>query len=264
MESSKQVYLSKKCDKLFRTFTENDNLIALYGIQNYILGGWKTDDLTSFDKLSKHIPENLKVNGFALIYNDNVYEDFDSVIQEKLEKIKNTHANFFEKNIYVFVLKDMKYTDDFEELNYEKNAMFRVIEITEEIEIQVKLDANLENFYKHFALLNSDVKIEFYNQGDLSEDKNKDSASVTINYENFEKEIKELFSNENFFVFMENEKFLIDKVRSLEAADIDKITSLLKKFDLYSNNGKSEKVHILYFYNLFIIKVHKLNSYIYA
>lgn len=245
MESSKQVYLSKRCDKLFRTFTENDNLVALYGIQNFILGGWKTEDLTSFDKLSKHIPENLKVNGFALIYNDNVYEDFDTVIQEKLEKIKNSHANFYEKNFYVFILKDMKYTDDFEELNYEKTAMFQVSDISEELETQVKIDANLEHFYKQYAFLNSDIKLEFYGKDGFNE--TKDTACVTINYENFEKEIKEVFCNENFFVFLENEKFLIDKVKNLEAADIDKITTMLKKFELNSNNTKSDKV-IYHFY----------------
>lgn len=259
MESSKQVYLSKKSDKLFRTFTENDNLIALYGIQNFILGGWKTDDLTSFDKLSKNIPENLKVNGFALIYNDNVYEDFDSVIQEKLEKIKNSHANFFEKNIYVFILKDMKYTDDFEELNYEKTAMFRLSELTDEIETEVKFDFGLENFYKQFVFLNSDVKLEFLNKEMYGEDKDKDKDSgsvVTINYDCFEKEIKEVFSNENFFVFLENEKFLIDKVKSLEAADVDKLTNMLKKFDLNSNNTKSEKVKLCFLFIYFLILIY--------
>ena len=254
MESSEQVYISKKCDKLFRTFTENDNIIALYGIQNYILGGWKTEDLTSFDKLSKHIPENLKVNGFALIYNDNVYEDFDSAIQERLEKIKNSNANFFEKNIHVFILKDMKYTtDDFEQLNYEKNAMFRLDNITEEIETQIKLDLNLENFYKNYVFLNSDVKIEFYSKEALNEKKNIDSSCITIDYENFEKGIKEVFSNDNFFVFLENEKFLIDKVKNLEAADIDKITTMLKKFEINSNNSKSEKVIIFNYVFIFIV-----------
>jgi hypothetical protein len=241
MESSKQVFVTNKCDKLFRTLKENDNLIALYGIQNYILGGWKTEDLTSFDKIWTFLPENLKINGFALVYNDNVYEDFDTLIQKKLEKIKNSLSNFFEKNIYVLILKDMKYIDDFEELNYEKTAMFRLSDIADEVETQIKIDVNLENFYKNYVFLNSDVRLEFYNKESLSEEKEKDSSSLTINYENFEKEIKEIFSNENFFVFMENEKFLIDKVKNLEAADLDKIISMLKKFDI-NNTCKSEKV----------------------
>lgn len=253
MESSKEVFLSKKCDKLFRTFTENDNLIALYGIQNYILGGWKTEDFSSFEKISAYLPENLKVNGFALIYNDNVYEDFDSVIQEKLEKIKNSFSNFFEKNIYVLILKDMKYTDDFEELNYEKTVLFKLSDISDEIETQVKIDVNLDSFNKNYAFLNSDVKLEFYNKESYDKDKDEDQACITIDYDNFEKEIKEIFDNENFFVFLENEKFLIDKVKNLDSADIDKITSMLKKFDL-NYNGKSEKVIIYTKANLFIIK----------
>jgi len=251
MESSKQVFVSKKCDKLFRTFKENDNLIALYGIQNYILGGWKTEDLTSFEKISTFLPENLKINGFALIYNDNVYEDFDILIQKKLEKIKNSLSNFFEKNIYVLILKEMKYIDDFEDLNYEKTAMFRLSDIADEVETQIKIDVNLENFYKNYVFLNSDVRLEFYNKESLSEEKEKDSSSLTINYENFEKDIKEIFSNENFFVFLENEKFLIDKVKNLEAADLDKIISMLKKFDI-NNTGKSEKVILIISFFMFL------------
>jgi len=238
MESSKQVFLSKKCDKLFRKFIENDNMIALYGLQNNILGGWKTEDLTSFDKIAKFLPENLKVNGFALIYNDNLYEDFDSVIQEKLEKIKNSTSNIFEKNMYVFVLKDMKYTDDFEELNYEKTAMFKLTDISEEIETHIKLDYNLDNFNKNFCFLNSDIKLEFYTKENFSEDKQNDTSAISINYETFEKDIKEIFSNDNFFAFLENEKFLIDKIKNLEQGDIDKITSILKKLDI-NNTGKT-------------------------
>jgi len=242
MESSKTVFLSKKCDKLFRKFTEGDNIIALYGIQNNIIGGWKTEDFTSFEKFSKFLPENLKVNGFALIYNDNVYEDFDAIIQEKLEKIKNSLSNVFESNIYVFVSKDMKYTDDFEELNFEKTAMFRLTNIAEEIDTQIKLDNNLENLYKNYCFLNSDIKLEFYNKENLTDEKEKDNCSLTINYENFEKEIKEVFNNDNFFLFLENEKFLVDKIKNLGQPDLDKITSILKKLDLNNTTVKADKV----------------------
>ncbi len=243
MESSRQVFLSKKCDKLFRKYTENDNLIALYGLQNYILGGWKTEDLTSFDKFAKYLPENLKVNGFALIYNDNVHEDFDSVIQEKIEKIKNSLSNYFEKNIYIFVLKDMKYNDDLEELNYEKTCMFKLIDISDEIETHIKLDNNLENFNKNFCFLNSDIKLEFYSKENFTEDIQKDTTAISINYECFEKDIREIFSNEKFFVFLENEKFLIDKINNLDQGDVDKITNMLKKLDI-NNNGKT----VIYFF----------------
>lgn len=233
MESSyQQVYISKKCDKLFRSFTEGDNFIALYGIQNHIIGGWKTEDFLSFEKPEKALPTNIKINGFALIYNDNVYEDFDAIIQEKLEKIKSSSYNIFENSMFVFVMKDMKYTDDFEDITYEKNVMFNISNICDEIEVEVKQDFQQIHFYKNFNFLNSNIKLEFFGKENFSEDKKTDTNAISIDFDNFEKELKEIFSNEKFFVYLENEKFLINKIQELEQADVDKITNMLRKIDI--------------------------------
>lgn len=235
MDSLKAVYLTKSCEGLFRKQTDGDNMIILYGIDNNILGGWKSEDFESFGEISMNLPSNLKINGFAFIYNDNVYEDFDSLIQINLEKIKNLKKNFCEKFQFVFVLKDMKYVDDFEDLNYEKNTVYELSKDLQEHDVDIITQKNLENLNKNFCFLNSDITLQFFTKEEYKKFEGNASYNnddcITVNFEDYENSVKKIFE-ENFFIFLEKENFFLDKIKQLDDIDITKVTTMLKKIDI--------------------------------
>src|SRR5687768_9355015 len=105
-DDKNKVYIDKKAERNFRKFKEGDQIIHLYGIDNNILGIYQFAEKMDFEMFEATMPANIKINGIILIYNENVYEDFDSVICEEIGKLsKLTSPVLIANKIYAFVMK---------------------------------------------------------------------------------------------------------------------------------------------------------------
>ena len=247
MESFREIYISKNTEKYLRSFTEGDNIITLYGLKNNILGGFN-QSTTQLEDFSHLLPENMQINGFGFIYNENVYEDFESLIGEQMEKFKSSPV--VSDTLFCFVIKDMKYLDDFEPINYEKCIIKNFEDTDNENEANIKLDLNLNKLTTNYLLLNADIKLEFYDKKNFPSEKLKDSNGIIISFKNYRNEINEIFSQNNFFAFLENEKNMFDKIKSMEDNDIKKLDAAMKKLEV--NNKISDNVCNIFF---IIIKI---------
>jgi hypothetical protein len=232
MESFREIYMSKNAENYIRTFTEGDNIITLYGVRNNILGGFNQQS-TQFENFSNVLPDNMQINGFGFIYNENTYEDFDNLIDHQMDKLKNYSQ--VSDTLFCFIVKDMKYLDDFESLNYEKCVIKNFEDSANENEAIVKLDLTLNKFTTNFLLLNADIKLEFYDEKNFPSEKLKDPNGIKISYKNYRNEINEIFSNNNFISYLENEKNLIEKLKNFEDNDVKKLNDIMKKLEVNSN-----------------------------
>lgn len=233
MESFREIYMSKNAENYIRTFTEGDNTITLYGLKNNILGGFDQSK-TNFENFSDFLPENMEINGFGFIYNENVYEDFESLIDEQMEKFKNCGNNISD-TLFCFVIKDVKYLDDFEALSYEKCCIKNFEDMANENEANVKIDLTLNKFTTNYLLLNADIKLEFYSEKNFPAEKQKDPNAIIVNYNDYKTQINEIFSANNFFAYIENEKNYFDKIKNSEDVDVKKLNDAMKKLEVNSN-----------------------------
>jgi hypothetical protein len=236
--------MSKTAENYIRTFTEGDNIVTLYGLKNNILGAFN-QQTTNFENFSNTLPENMQINGFGFIYNENVYEDFESLIDEQMEKLKN--SSLVSDTLFCFVCKDMKYLDDFEPLNYEKCVIKNFEDTANENEANVKLDLNSKQIVTNFLLLNADIKLEFFDKKNFPSEKLKDPNSIVVSYKNYKNEINEIFSQNDFLAYLESEKNLFEKVKNFEDKDVKKLTDVLKKLEVNSNISDNVKIKILTF-----------------
>lgn len=239
MESFREVFMSKNAENYIRTFTEGDNLIYLYGLKHNIIGGFNPNR-NNFEDFMDNLPENMQINGFGYIYNENVYEDFDNLIDEQMEKFNNTTK--ISDTLFAFVIKDVKYLDDFEPLSFEKSVIKNFEDIKNENEANVKSDYSLNKFTTTFLLLNADIKVEFYDEKNFPSEKSKDPNSITIFYKNYKDQITEIFSQNNFFAYLENEKNLFEKIKNFGDNDIKKLNEAMRKLEVNSNISDNVKL----------------------
>lgn len=239
MESFREVFMSKNAENYIRTFTEGDNLIYLYGLKHNIIGGFNPNR-NNFEDFMDNLPENMQINGFGYIYNENVYEDFDNLIDEQMEKFNNTTK--ISDTLFAFVIKDVKYLDDFEPLSFEKSVIKNFEDIKNENEANVKSDYSLNKFTTTFLLLNADIKVEFYDEKNFPSEKSKDPNSITIFYKNYKDQITDIFSQNNFFAYLENEKNLFEKIKNFGDNDIKKLNEAMRKLEVNSNISDNVKL----------------------
>lgn len=239
MESIKKVYIDKKAEQNFRKFKEGDHIIFLYGIRDNIIGIWDSHPL-DLEKFELTLPSNMKINGMILIYNDNVYEDFDSLIQTELEnlKIHKQSSHLIADKIYAFVMKDVLYLDDFDSIQYEKNVLFDLnedIPNEEEVNpISSDLDVKLKTDYYY---LKSVIRLNL-----SSEKITKDTLAIDT-----EEEVEKYFSiYKNFFIFLKNPyNMLINNFENLNETNIDHVIQILSKLDISKKENGS---NVLEFY----------------
>ena len=135
--------------------------------------------------------------------------------------------------------------------------MYDLSNISKPINVKIKIEETLENFGKNFCFLNSDIKLEFYSKNNYPKEKDNDTDSITIKFKDYGNQIKDIFNN-NFFFFLEDEKFLIEKIENLEDDHLIKLTTILKKIDINNNSiSKTNTVRFL-FLNNFLGKFKKI------
>ena len=96
--------------------------------------------------------------------------------------------------------------------------------------------------------------MEFFDAQNFPKEKLKDSNGIIVSFNNYKNEINEIFSKQknNFFAYFENEKFFIDKIKTLEDSDVNKLTDILKKIEM--NNKISNNVLYLF---VKLVKLHE-------
>ena len=133
-----KIYIDFKLNNTLRKYKENDNILYTVGIDNYILGfiriSAKSEENESqnynieekyLKKIKNILPIGLYINGVIAIYNENTFEDFETVLNEQLEKIKEINSDLFiakskdEIKYIQLALKELLYLDDEEEFSFE-------------------------------------------------------------------------------------------------------------------------------------------------
>ena len=238
MESTKKVFIDQKAELNFRKFKEGDHIIFLYGINENIVGLWDSHPI-NLEKFELTLPSNFQINGMILIYNDNVYEDFDSVIQTELEDLKaiRKNSNLISDRLFTFVMKDVLYLDDFDSIQYEKNVVFdlREDDLSEEEVVTVTTDISQKLKFEYFYL-KSEIELCLISTQENSKN------NFTLNLEdNLEKKFSSEFKN--FFVFLKHPlDMLIDNIDLLNENNISHVTNLLTKLNISKQSNSISNI----------------------
>ena len=138
VEEENKIIIDSKLNNSIRTYKEFDNILYTIGIDNLILGlikihsvssekeeGNQSIDESYLKNVKDIIPLGSYINGCIAIYNENTFEDFESVLNEEIEKIKEVNKNLLlnksenEINYIQLALKELLYLDDEDDFNFE-------------------------------------------------------------------------------------------------------------------------------------------------
>ena len=137
-EEENKIIIDSKLNNSIRSYKEFDNILYTIGIDNLILGlikirsvssekeeGNQSIDESYLKNVKDIIPLGSYINGCIAIYNENTFEDFESVLNEEIEKIKEVNKNLLlnksenEINYIQLALKELLYLDDEDDFNFE-------------------------------------------------------------------------------------------------------------------------------------------------
>ena len=136
--SNNIIIIDNKLNSVIRSYKQDDNILYSYGINNIIVGLIKISSISSenenkeneqfdYESFKNLIPIGMYINGVIAIYNENTYEDFESVLEEQIEKIQELQNN--KKINYIrLALKEMLYLDDNEDLSFEFKKFNEIID----------------------------------------------------------------------------------------------------------------------------------------
>ena len=234
--SNNIIIIDNKLNSVIRSYKQDDNILYSYGINNIIVGLIKISSISSenenkeneqfdYESFKNLIPIGMYINGVIAIYNENTYEDFESVLEEQIEKIQLLQNN--KKINYIrLALKEMLYLDDNEDLSFEFKKFNEIIDDLEIIFIENPIEKSSNYFY----FVN---RINIY----FNDDKKEDRLDIEIN-EDISKKIetnKDLICNisdkEN------NQEFMIDNINSLTTENSEHITKLFDKLNIITQSN---------------------------
>ena len=239
MEENK-IFIDKKCEESIRNYKIGDNILYSFGINNLIFGLIKIkvssseDEKLNFEEeidinnLKKNIPFGMEINGIFAVYNENTFEDFESVLNEEENKIKKI-LNDENKNFYLFALKELLYLDDYEMLNFEYKKFKN---FNDDLEIIFKENLiNDEN--NNLLCVFNQIKITFNdneNENNINIENSKEKISIS--------EEKTIFCN----LFNENENFMIDNINNLNDSNFEHVSKFLEKIKINKNLLNCENI----------------------
>ena len=234
--SNNIIIIDNKLNSVIRSYKQDDNILYSYGINNIIVGLIKISSISSenenkeneqfdYESFKNLIPIGMYINGVIAIYNENTYEDFESVLEEQIEKIQELQNN--KKINYIrLALKEMLYLDDNEDLSFEFKKFNEIIDDLEIIFIENPIEISSNYFY----FIN---RINIY----FNDDKKEDRLDIEIN-EDISKKIetnKDLICN---ISDKENkQEFMIDNINSLTTENSEHITKLFDKLNIITQSN---------------------------
>jgi len=222
MDKETSVQIDSKVEKAIRSIREKDHIIHLAGVDNNIISILKiqssinehSSEVLESDLLT-YLPSNLKINGFILIYNENLYEDSDEAININIEILKKEYGHITQSNLYIFVLKDVLYIENSAKLEFEQLVKYD-LETSNKIDISYEVTNCIDILNKNYLFLYSNIEFTF--------SKEKINGCYNIDVDNQKEydtnKLSMLFNDVNFFV---------DDFKSLSSEKIVHITKFLMK-----------------------------------
>lgn len=254
--------ISKFIQNQLKSFPENDHIFLALGIDNYITNIIKLDFIN--DEYQEFFPVGVSIIGLIFLYNDNIYEDFDSLYVETLLNNKSIiEAKSKLRNVYCLLIKEILHIDAFE---FEDAKEFKWKDMSVE-EVNSKEEISLlfcdESYSSEKIYLGySKMKVELNSQGEDSKyysiknqkdvdllenilyEKSRFESEVYIKIDLEEGEVDE--NNENT-----NEKSIF--IKNIKLLDVNLILS----FFTNKNKDNSSKINLsqnefTHLYNKFI------------
>ena len=232
MEENK-IFIDKKCEEIIRSYKIGDNVLYSFGINNLIFGLVKIKVSSSedeklnfeeefdFNNLTKNLPIGMEINGIFLIFNENTFEDFESVLNDEENKIKKN----LNKNLYLFALKDLLYLDDYETLNFEVKK-FKNFD-----DLEIIFKENLINDENNNLLcVFNQIKIDF--------NENNNENFIVNSQEKISISEEKIFCN----LFNENENFMIDDINNLNESNFEHVAKFFEKIKINKNLLSNENI----------------------
>ena len=190
MSEDNKIYIDSKINNSLRSYKEFDNIIYTIGIDNFILGLIKISTVstekeeanTAIDesykkKIKDIIPIGAYLTGAIAIYNENTFEDFEGILNEQIEKIKEINKELLlnkpedEIKYIQLALKELLYLDDEDEFNFEYKKY------GDEEDFEICFYDNLIKKYfsgneAKYKLITQNIQILFNNQKNLEQYQN--------------------------------------------------------------------------------------------
>lgn len=233
------IVIDNKINSVIRTYKQGDNILYSYGINNLILGLVKISSISSenenedkdnfnYEIFKKSIPIGMYINGVIAINNENTYEDFESILQEQCEKIKELQPDKNDNYIQL-ALKELLYLDDYEDLSFEFK---KFKDVTDDLEI-VFIEDVIEKSELYSFFVNR-VNIYF----------NSDKKDNILDIESTDDIKKKFETNDiicNISDLENKQEFMVDNIKSLTSENSEHITKFLNKIHISQSNDLNLK-----------------------
>ena len=187
MSEENMICIDSKLSNSIRKYKEFDNILYTIGVDNIVLGLIKISSVSSekeeanstiddsfLKNLKNTIPVGMYLNGAIAIYNENTFEDFETVLNEQVEKIKELNKELLigksEDDIKYLqlALKELLYLDDEDDFTFE----FKKLGENTDDSVEVNFSDNLIKKYfsgsdAKYKFLVHHVEVLFNNQKDI-------------------------------------------------------------------------------------------------
>ena len=232
MSENNKIYIDSQINNTLRSYKEFDNILYTIGIDNLVLGLIKRSSISSekeestftiddsyLKKIKDIIPIGTYLNGAIAIYNENTFEDFETVLNEQIEKVKNINKELLiaksedEINYIQLALKELLYLDDEDDFNFEFKKYGEQADDDVEIifcdNIIKKYFSGDESKYKFIV---HNVQILFNNQKDINEYENIiELKKEQIKDENYLNNIFDISKNKGIILKLKQQDLIIDE-----------------------------------------------------
>ena len=211
------IYFHKNSERLIRKHYEGDHCLLALGLDNIVL---TVVNIEHIDSCLNYFPIGIKILGVIFAYNDNVYEDFDGLMEETLLKLKSHKDKLLnETQIGYFLIKEVLHVDKFE---FEENKLVSLDDMSLSTDVQVNL---INDKYLKDNLIFGYTNIE----------------AVTLNDNNKKIFVLEddKFPSTNIYskIQMNNNELLLENINTEKDNESnDYILSFWTKLDLNNNN----------------------------
>ena len=256
-EEENKIYIDTKLNNSIRTYKEFDNIIYTIGIDNLILGlikissvssekeeANKTIDESYLKRIKEIIPLGSYINGCLAIYNENTFEDFESVLNEEITKIKELNKSLLiikskEEIKYIqLALKELLYLDDEDDFNFE----YKKYGEKADDEFEIIFEENL--IQKYFS--GNDAKYKFLvNKIDILFNNQKSDG-----YDNILEIKKEELNNNNFLNNFFDEKNIKDIIIKIKEQNLVLNENNFNEIKIEKFNESNRNINKLYYSNI--------------
>jgi hypothetical protein len=226
MESTNNLFIDKRVERIFRNYKEGNHILYLYGLGNIILGIWKNTDFADFNNI---LPSGLKINGIIIIA-ETSYEDFDSMLTEELPKL--AECPYAQPYMYILNLSEVMYLDDFDTMTFQKCVRLENLDSSSEMEMNAVISQShcLSKISELYSFLYTDIKVTL---------NSKDVSSDTINISHFQ-DLKELLNDiKSYNILIEDKNFFVDDILNLPSEKLSHLKQFLEKIEA---NGTQYKI----------------------